>query len=91
MPSTTNAEEVCTFAEIIAAEQEYIDKVWYARNSSVREGGVLHRSPGRRRTLLSEPYTRQLVRKRRKLRFHLDRQAVRLIYWSSLRTAGSRC
>lgn len=31
--------------------------------------------------LLSEPYTRQLDRKLRELRFHLDRQAVRITYW----------
>jgi phage-related protein len=30
---------------------------------------------------LSEPYTRQLDRKLRELRFHLDRQAVRITYW----------
>ena len=32
-------------------------------------------------SLLSEPYTRQLDRKLRELRFHLDRQAVRITYW----------
>jgi phage-related protein len=32
-------------------------------------------------TLLSEPYTRQLDGKLRELRFHLDRQAVRITYW----------
>lgn len=32
--------------------------------------------------LLSEPYTRQLDGKLRELRFHLDRQAVRITYWS---------
>lgn len=31
--------------------------------------------------LLNEPYTRQLVGKLRELRFHLDRQAVRITYW----------
>ncbi len=31
--------------------------------------------------LLSEPYTRQLDRKLRKLRFHLGGQAVRVTYW----------
>jgi phage-related protein len=31
--------------------------------------------------LLSEPYTRQLDRNLRELRFHLDRQAVRITYW----------
>ena len=31
--------------------------------------------------LLSEPYARQLDRKLRELRFHLDRQAVRITYW----------
>ena len=31
--------------------------------------------------MLSEPYTRQLDRKLRELRFHLDRQAVRITYW----------
>jgi len=31
--------------------------------------------------LLGEPYTRQLDRKLRELRFHLDRQAVRVTYW----------
>lgn len=31
--------------------------------------------------LLSEPYTRQLDGKLRELRFHLDRQAVRITYW----------
>ena len=31
--------------------------------------------------MLSEPYTRQLDRKLRELRFHLDRQAVRMTYW----------
>lgn len=31
--------------------------------------------------LLSEPYTRQLDGKLRELRFHLDRQAVRVTYW----------
>lgn len=30
---------------------------------------------------LSEPYTRQLDGKLRELRFHLDRQAVRVTYW----------
>jgi hypothetical protein len=30
---------------------------------------------------LSEPYTRQLDRKLRELRFHLDRQPVRITYW----------
>lgn len=31
--------------------------------------------------LLTEPYTRQLDGKLRELRFHLDRQAVRITYW----------
>ena len=31
--------------------------------------------------LLGEPYTRQLAGKLRELRFHLDRQAVRVTYW----------
>jgi phage-related protein len=31
--------------------------------------------------LLREPYTRQLDRKLRELRFHVDRQAVRITYW----------
>ncbi|MDT5039102.1 MAG: hypothetical protein QOE51_87 [Actinoplanes sp.] len=31
--------------------------------------------------LLSEPYTKQLDRKLRELRFHLDRQAIRITYW----------
>ena len=31
--------------------------------------------------MLGEPYTRQLDRKLRELRFHLDRQAVRITYW----------
>jgi phage-related protein len=31
--------------------------------------------------LLSEPYTRQLDRKLRELRFHLDRHAERITYW----------
>ena len=31
--------------------------------------------------LLSEPYTRQLDGKLRELRFHLDRQSVRITYW----------
>lgn len=31
--------------------------------------------------LLSEPYTRQLDGKLRELRFHLDRQSVRVTYW----------
>jgi phage-related protein len=31
--------------------------------------------------LLGEPYTRQLDGKLRELRFHLDRQAVRVSYW----------
>lgn len=31
--------------------------------------------------LLSEPYTRQLERKLRELRFHLARQPVRITYW----------
>jgi phage-related protein len=31
--------------------------------------------------LLAEPYTRQLDGKLRELRFHLDRQAVRVTYW----------
>lgn len=30
---------------------------------------------------LGEPYTRQLDRKLRELRFHLDGEAVRLTYW----------
>jgi hypothetical protein len=32
-------------------------------------------------TLLGEPYTRQLDGRLRELRFHLDRQAVRITYW----------
>ncbi len=31
--------------------------------------------------LLGEPYTKQLDRKLRELRFHLERQAVRITYW----------
>lgn len=31
--------------------------------------------------LLGEPYTRQLDGKLRELRFHLDRQSVRVTYW----------
>jgi hypothetical protein len=31
--------------------------------------------------LLGEPYTRQLDGKLRELRFHLDRQAIRVTYW----------
>ncbi|QXJ20431.1 type II toxin-antitoxin system RelE/ParE family toxin [Actinomadura graeca] len=31
--------------------------------------------------LLGEPYTRQLDGKLRELRFHLDRDAVRITYW----------
>lgn len=31
--------------------------------------------------LLGEPYTRQLDGKLRELRFHLDRQAMRITYW----------
>lgn len=31
--------------------------------------------------LLGEPYTRQLDGKLRELRFHLDREAVRVTYW----------
>ena len=31
--------------------------------------------------LLAEPYTKQLDRKLRELRFHLDRRAVRITYW----------
>jgi len=31
--------------------------------------------------LLGEPYTRQLDGKLRELRFHLDREAVRITYW----------
>ncbi len=31
--------------------------------------------------LLREPYTRQLDGKLRELRFHLDRQAIRITYW----------
>jgi hypothetical protein len=31
--------------------------------------------------LLGEPYTRQLDGKLRELRFHLDRQAIRITYW----------
>ncbi len=31
--------------------------------------------------LLGEPYTKQLDRKLRELRFHLDRGAVRITYW----------
>lgn len=31
--------------------------------------------------MLGEPYTKQLDRKLRELRFHLERQAVRVTYW----------
>jgi phage-related protein len=31
--------------------------------------------------LPAEPYTKQLDRKLRELRFHLERQAVRITYW----------
>jgi len=31
--------------------------------------------------LLGEPYTRQLDGKLRELRFHLDRQGIRITYW----------
>lgn len=31
--------------------------------------------------LLGEPYTRQLDGKLRELRFHLDREAIRIAYW----------
>ncbi|MFN8082422.1 MAG: type II toxin-antitoxin system RelE/ParE family toxin [Kineosporiaceae bacterium] len=31
--------------------------------------------------LLGEPYTRQLDRKLREIRFHLDRSAIRVTYW----------
>lgn len=31
--------------------------------------------------LLGEPYTRQLDGKLRELRFHLDRQSIRITYW----------
>jgi hypothetical protein len=31
--------------------------------------------------LLGEPYTKQLDRKLRELRFHLERQAIRITYW----------
>ena len=34
-----------------------------------------------RGVLLGEPYTRQLRGKLRELRFHLERQAVRITYW----------
>ncbi|MER7130800.1 type II toxin-antitoxin system RelE/ParE family toxin [Streptosporangium saharense] len=34
-----------------------------------------------RGVLLDEPYTRQLRSKLRELRFHLDREAVRITYW----------
>jgi hypothetical protein len=34
-----------------------------------------------RGVLLGEPYTRQLRGKLRELRFHLDRQSVRITYW----------
>jgi phage-related protein len=37
--------------------------------------------------LLGEPYTRQLDGKLRELRFHLDREAVRITYWI---TSGRR-
>ncbi|MET7458910.1 type II toxin-antitoxin system RelE/ParE family toxin [Nonomuraea sp. NPDC005501] len=37
--------------------------------------------PGERGVLLDEPYTRQLRGKLRELRFHLDREAVRISYW----------
>jgi hypothetical protein len=32
-------------------------------------------------TLLGEPYTKQLDRKLRELRFHLERRSVRITYW----------
>ena len=31
--------------------------------------------------MLGEPYTKQLDRKLRELRFHLERQAIRITYW----------
>ena len=34
-----------------------------------------------RGVLLDDPYTRQLRGKMRELRFHLDRQSVRISYW----------
>jgi hypothetical protein len=34
-----------------------------------------------RGVLLGEPYTRQLRGKLRELRFHLEREAVRVSYW----------
>jgi phage-related protein len=34
--------------------------------------------------LLGEPYTRQLDGRLRELRFHLDRQAVRISYWIAM-------
>lgn len=36
-----------------------------------------------RGVLLGEPYTRQLRGKLRELRFHLDRQSVRITYWTA--------
>jgi hypothetical protein len=33
--------------------------------------------------LLGEPYTRQLDGKLRELRFHIERQAVRITYWTA--------
>lgn len=43
--------------------------------------GGSHSPPCEQGPLLGEPYTRQLHGKLRELRFHLDRQAVRVTYW----------
>lgn len=43
-----------------------------------------------RGVLLGEPYTRQLQGKLRELRFHLDRESVRVTYWIAP-TGGSSC
>jgi ribosome-binding protein aMBF1 (putative translation factor) len=46
-----------------------------------RNRGVLHRSSGGAGPLLSEPYIRRLDGKLRELRFHLEREAMRITYW----------
>ena len=48
---------------------------------AVRARGLLRRPPSWQGALLGEPYTKQLDRKLRELRFHLGRQAVRITYW----------
>lgn len=49
---------------------------------AVRPSGVLRRpARGPGTALLGEPYTTQLDGKLRELRFHLERQAVRITYW----------